>query len=61
MTEKLQIIKGGEFQDERGKLIYFNDFDLTIVKRFYIIEHPDTEIVRAWQGHKKRRKVVLCS
>jgi dTDP-4-dehydrorhamnose 3,5-epimerase-like enzyme len=26
------------------------------VKRFYIIEHLDTSVVRAWQGHQKEQK-----
>jgi dTDP-4-dehydrorhamnose 3,5-epimerase len=26
------------------------------VKRFYLIEHSDTSIVRAWQGHKVEQK-----
>ena len=56
MKEKTNIIQGGEFEDARGKLSFFNDFDLTKVKRFYIIEHPDIEIVRAWQGHQKEEK-----
>jgi len=56
MKEKVGIIAGGEFVDARGKLIFFNDFDLASVKRFYIIVHPDTEVVRAWQGHQKEEK-----
>ena len=56
MKEKPNIIQGGQFEDERGKLIFFNDFDMKEVKRFYIIEHPDASIVRAWQGHKIEKK-----
>ena len=56
MKEPPNIIHGGQFTDERGKLIFFNDFDMKEVKRFYIIEHPDTSIVRAWQGHKIEKK-----
>ena len=37
-------------------MIFFNDFDMEAVKRFYVIEHPDIEIVRAWQGHQKEQK-----
>ena len=51
-----EIIDGLEYEDERGRLIYFNDFDMKAVKRFYMIEHPDTSIVRAWQGHKIEQK-----
>jgi dTDP-4-dehydrorhamnose 3,5-epimerase len=53
---ELLIIEGGKHEDARGKLIFFNDFDMSEVRRFYIIEHPDTQIVRAWQGHQKEEK-----
>lgn len=56
MNKKAGIIHGGQFQDDRGKLIFFNDLDMKDVKRFYIIEHPNTSIVRAWQGHQKEQK-----
>jgi dTDP-4-dehydrorhamnose 3,5-epimerase-like enzyme len=50
------IIQGGLHQDERGKLAFVNDFDLSQVKRYYIIEHNDVTVIRAWQGHKKEQK-----
>jgi dTDP-4-dehydrorhamnose 3,5-epimerase len=53
---KPSALQGGEFTDARGKLIYFNDFDMKDVKRFYVIEQPDTSIVRAWQGHRFEQK-----
>jgi dTDP-4-dehydrorhamnose 3,5-epimerase len=56
MNDIPQIIQGGTHEDARGKLTFFNDFDLKEVKRFYVIEHPDTEVVRAWQGHKIEQK-----
>lgn len=43
-------------QDERGKLYFFNDFNLNEVKRMYQIENKDTSIIRAWQAHKIDRK-----
>ncbi|MEO5832339.1 MAG: hypothetical protein ABIR83_03080, partial [Nakamurella sp.] len=51
-----EIIQGGEHEDARGRLTFFNDFDMKAVRRFYVIEHPDTAIVRAWQAHKKEQK-----
>ena len=56
MEKLFHIIKGGEHEDARGNLIFFNDFDMKAVKRFYIIAHPDTKAVRAWQGHKREQK-----
>ena len=50
------LIRGGQHTDERGTLTFFNDFDLKIVKRFYVIDHPDTTVVRAWQAHKAEQK-----
>jgi len=50
------VIKGGIHKDERGIIKHVNGFDMSSVKRFYSIQHPDTEIVRAWQGHKKETK-----
>lgn len=35
---------------------FVNDFDFDGVKRFYAITHPDTKIIRAWQGHKLETK-----
>lgn len=59
-----QLIDGGIFKDERGKLRFVNDFDFSDVKRFYIIENNSVDVIRAWQGHKIERKffyVVLGS
>jgi dTDP-4-dehydrorhamnose 3,5-epimerase len=51
-----QIIQGRTHIDERGKLIFFNEFDMSGVKRFYVIEHHSMTTVRAWQGHRKEEK-----
>ena len=53
---KAAIIEGAKHSDLRGTLHFYNDVDLSPVKRFYISEHPDTEIVRAWQGHQRETK-----
>lgn len=51
-----KLIKGGTHTDARGTLTFFNDFDMKRVRRFYQIEHPDTTIIRAWQGHQIEQK-----
>lgn len=57
MTEPtIELITGGSFTDARGKLQFFNDFDMSPVKRFYRIDHPDETVVRAWQGHQFEQK-----
>lgn len=52
----MEVFKGQVFEDARGKLIAFNDFSMDKVKRMYQIYHPNTSIVRAWQGHKLESK-----
>jgi dTDP-4-dehydrorhamnose 3,5-epimerase-like enzyme len=54
--KSIKLINGGSYEDERGKIIYFNELDLTPVKRFYNIYHPNCQIIRAWQGHKQESK-----
>jgi len=56
MIEKPAIIRGGSFVDERGCMRFVNDFRFDDVKRFYFIKHPDTAIIRAWQGHQFEKK-----
>jgi dTDP-4-dehydrorhamnose 3,5-epimerase len=51
-----ELTSSGSHTDERGKLVFFNDLDLSGIKRIYAIEHPNTKIIRAWQGHKVEQK-----
>lgn len=60
MVKSNHLIKGGIFNDIRGRVSFVNDFDMTEVKRFYQINHKDTETVRAWQGHKVEKKWFYC-
>jgi len=53
------LIEGGEFQDGRGSIKFFNDFSMSEIKRMYLIEHRKTNLVRAWQGHKIEQKWFL--
>jgi dTDP-4-dehydrorhamnose 3,5-epimerase len=52
MSLNPKIIEGGNHVDQRGTLGFFNDFDMSEVKRFYKITHPDTAVVRGWRAHK---------
>ena len=56
MIEKPQIVQGGTFTDDRGSMRFVNAFTFPDVKRFYFIKHPDTTVVRAWQGHQFEKK-----
>ena len=49
---KPYIIKGENYTDERGELDFYNDFDMSQIKRVYFTIHRDKEVIRAWQGHK---------
>ncbi len=51
-----QLIQGNIHTDERGILKFMNEFDMSIIKRFYTIQNANTEIIRAWQGHKIESK-----
>lgn len=51
-NKRCLLNKGGRHADERGTIFFFNDFDMTEVKRFYRINHPHTSVVRGWRGHK---------
>lgn len=54
--DSTQLIVGGSHTDARGTISFVNDFDMKPVRRCYLISHPDTSIVRAWQGHRKEAK-----
>lgn len=49
---KPYIIKGEIFTDHRGDLFSCNNFDMSMVKRMYIIDNIDNSYVRGWKGHK---------
>jgi dTDP-4-dehydrorhamnose 3,5-epimerase-like enzyme len=51
-----QIIPGASHTDHRGTISFVNDFKFEGVNRFYTIHHPNTSIIRAWQGHTQDSK-----
>lgn len=55
-----KLIPGAKFLDTRGKLNFFNDFDMIPIVRFYEIEQDNIAIIRAWQAHKKEMKWFYC-
>ena len=46
------IINGNNHQDARGSLKYNNNFNLSSIKRMYVIENANIQLKRGWQGHK---------
>ena len=55
-----KLILGGNYIDERGELEFFNEFDMTPIKRVYFTTHFDTNVVRAWQGHIIESRWFIC-
>lgn len=48
----IDFIQGGIAKDARGQIRFANDFDMSLVKRFYIITNTDTDLVRGWRAHR---------
>ena len=53
-----QLLEGGMFADDRGKLRFVNGFNFSDVKRFYQVENHRQGFIRAWHGHAKEGKYV---
>ncbi len=51
----MELIKGIRFVDERAIIRFNNEFDMTDVKRLYLIE-PTPHLIRARQGHQIENK-----
>jgi dTDP-4-dehydrorhamnose 3,5-epimerase-like enzyme len=56
MEDDIRVIAGGLAVDDRGELVFANDFDFENVKRFYMVSNHRAGFVRAWHGHKKEAK-----
>jgi len=54
----MEIMTGGVFADDRGKLRFVNEFDFSKVKRFYQVENHRQGFIRAWHGHVNEGKYV---
>lgn len=52
----INFIPGGTASDQRGSIRFVNEFDMTQVKRFYIIKNADTELIRGWRAHKLEQR-----
>lgn len=48
----IDFISGGIAKDARGQIRFVNDFDMSLVKRFYIIKNLDLTLVRGWRAHR---------
>lgn len=50
------LIKGKSHTDERGTIIFNNNYDASEIKRIYFIENKNTHFIRGWQGHKLEQR-----
>lgn len=60
---KVKLIEGNVFIDDRGEVSFVNDFGenhFTNIKRFYMVSNHKKDFIRAWHGHKEEAKYVLC-
>lgn len=48
----INFIQGGIAKDHRGQIRFVNEFDMSLIKRFYIIKNSDLELVRGWRAHR---------
>lgn len=60
-TNKPILIKGGVFKDERGRIDFINDFNLSEIKRMYFTTNTSVNLFRAWQGHKIESRWFFCT
>jgi dTDP-4-dehydrorhamnose 3,5-epimerase-like enzyme len=55
---KTELIRGGTATDDRGTLLFINDFDTQKARRFYIVTNHAAGFVRAWHAHRNEGKYV---
>ena len=53
------IINGDLSVDDRGELMFVNQFNMELVKRFYVVSNHKSGFIRAWHGHKIESKYVF--
>ncbi len=52
------IIQGAVAVDDRGTVRFVNDFDLSQVKRCYLVDNFSVDMIRAFHGHQREAKYV---
>ena len=53
------IINGDLSVDDRGELMFVNQFNMELVKRFYVVSNHKQGFIRAWHAHKIESKYVF--
>jgi dTDP-4-dehydrorhamnose 3,5-epimerase-like enzyme len=52
------LIQGRVAVDDRGAVAFVNEFDLEVVRRFYVVTNHERGFVRAWHAHRREQKFV---
>ena len=58
-SNKPFLIKGDLSVDDRGELMFVNQFNMELVKRFYVVSNHKPGFIRAWHAHKIESKYVF--
>ncbi len=53
------IIEGGLAVDDRGTVIFANEFSFASVKRFYFVSNHRAGYIRAWHAHQRETHYVM--
>lgn len=59
MSDEPEVIHGGVSTDDRGRVFFANDLDLSKCRRMYFVENFSVGTVRAWHAHRNERKWVM--
>ena len=54
--QKAELIAGGLFNDERGRISFVNSFAFLDIKRFYIVQNKGINFLRGWNFHRTESK-----
>lgn len=57
--DKPFVILGDKFTDERGNVVFVNNFRFDDVKRFYVVSNKNLGQFRGWHGHKREAKYIF--
>lgn len=57
--QKPHLVSAGSSTDDRGRVYFANDFDLSQCRRMYVVENFAINTVRAWHAHRHERKWVM--
>ena len=58
ISEEPRMIEGSAAYDDRGSVIFFNQFNMQGIKRCYQVENISKEVIRAFHGHLQEEKYI---